>query len=336
MSTSLKNNIVFDLKINALLKAHHFCDAAIQLHSMQKKEWRLLSDNFNSLKQARLKSFQFDGYKIYCQFNSQRVISTSADVSDGTIKNRNCFLCIEHLPEEQKGILIKDKFILLCNPYPIFKQHFTIALISHLPQLIEDYFSDLLSLAKNLTDRFVIFYNGPKCGASAPDHLHFQAGEKVFLPIFEQLDFIKDKFGKLLVNITNFSAYSVNDGLRKFILMESPDQQLMIKYFHKIYAEMKKNNSDQPELMLNILCRYEEKNGWAVLIFPRSQHRSSHYFKEEENKILISPASVDLGGVCILPREEDFTKMKSSLIEEIFSEIFPSKDEFDKIISTIF
>jgi len=335
MNTPLKNKITFDPKINALLFAHQFCDAAIKLQSQQKKQWELLSKSLSSLKQTRLKAIQFDGYILFCQYNSQRSISTSADVSDRTIKNRKCFLCVKNLPKEQKGILIEDKFMLLCNPFPIFNHHFTIVYTEHHPQLISNHFWDLLSLAKKMNDRFVVFYNGPKCGASAPDHLHFQTVEKSCLPIFDQLELIKNKFGQLHKSGSNISVHSIDDGLRKFILMQSLDAQLVDNYFQKIYTVLNKRNEKISEPMLNILCTYDGNSGWTVLVFVRSKHRSSHYFNKGKSKILMSPASVDVGGVCILPREEDYVKISSESIKEIFSEIFPDGVEFNKIIKEI-
>jgi hypothetical protein len=335
MNTQLKNKIISDSKINALLNANRFCEAAIKLQDRQKKEWILLLDNYSALKNVKQKSIQFNGYKIHFQFNPQRLLSSTADVSEITIKNRECFLCLNNLPKEQKGILIYDKFILLCNPFPIFNHHFTIAYTEHQPQLINNHFLDLLSLAKNMNDRFAVFYNGPKCGASAPDHLHFQTVEKKCLPIFNQLNLIKNKFGKLHKSDSNISVHSIDDGLRKFILLQSLNVKLIENYFNKIYTVLDKSSDEHSEPMLNILCTYDGNTGWTVLVFSRSQHRSSHYFSRGKSKILISPASVDVGGVCILPREEDYAKISPESLREIFSEIFPYEIEFNKIISAI-
>lgn len=335
MNTQLKNKIISDSKINALLNANRYGDAAIKLNLLQKKEWKIFSDNYSVLKNVKQKSIQVNGYKIHFQFNPQRLLSSTADVSDRTIKNRRCFLCLNNLPKVQKGILIDDKFILLCNPFPIFKHHFTIVCTKHQPQLINNHFLDLLSLAKKMNDRFAVFYNGPKCGASAPDHLHFQTVPKKCLPIFGQLVSMKNKFGKLHKSESNISIYSIDDGLRKFILLQSLNVQLIENYFLKVYTALYKNSDEHSEPMLNILSTYDGNTGWTVLVFSRSQHRSSHYYKRGEGKILISPASVDLGGVCIFPREEDYAKINPESIREIFSEIFPSKIEFNKMISAI-
>ena len=335
MKTQLKNKIISDPKINALINANRYGDAAIKLNLHQKKESKILSDNSSALQKVKQKSIRFTGYKIHFQFNPQRLLSSTADVSDRAIKSRKCFLCLNNLPKEQKGILINDKFILLCNPFPIFKYHFTIIYTEHQPQLINNHFLDLLSLAKKMNDRFAVFYNGPKCGASAPDHLHFQTVGKKCLPIFSQLNLIKNKFGKLHKSQPNISVHSIDDGLRKFILLQSLNMQLIENYFHKIYTVLNKNDDENYEPMLNILCTYNGDTGWTVLVFARSQHRSSHYFKSGESKILISPASVDLGGVCIFPREEDYAKVSTESIRAIFSEIFPREIEFNKIISAI-
>lgn len=335
MNIHLKKVIIYDSMINDLVKANRYGDAAIKLNLLQKKEWKILSDNYSALKNLKQKSVWINGYKIHFQFNPKRLLSSTADVSDKTIKDRKCFLCVNNLPKEQKGILIDDKFILLCNPFPIFNHHFTIASTEHQPQLINDHFLDLLSLAKKMKDQFAVFYNGPKCGASAPDHLHFQTVKKKYLPIFNQLKLIKNKFSDFHKSQPNISVHSIDDGLRKFILLQSLNAQMIKNYFNKIYTALNKNDDEQSEPMLNILSTYNENTGWNVLVFLRAQHRSSHYFKRGDNKILISPASVDLGGVCIFPREEDYFRINTKFIREIFSEIFPSKIEFNKIISAI-
>ena len=117
------------------------------------------------------------------QFNPGRYISTSAKVDEKSINDRKCFLCPANLPEEQKGILYEEEYLILGNPFPIFPEHFTIPNINHVPQQIKNNFPLMLKLTKDLSKHYVVLYNGPKCGASAPDHFHFQAGTKNFMPI---------------------------------------------------------------------------------------------------------------------------------------------------------
>ncbi len=173
-----EKKILNDPQTLNLISQKDYSSAADYLFSSQLKSWSLMRKNYAALNNIQTKSFWFDGMKLKVQFNPERIISTSAKVDDSSIANRECFLCTVHLPEEQKGILIRDDFILLCNPYPIFPQHFTIASLDHKPQQISEFFSEFLELSKLLSPNYTLIYNGPACGASAPDHLHFQAGNK--------------------------------------------------------------------------------------------------------------------------------------------------------------
>ena len=136
--------------------------------------------------------------KINAQFNAGRMTSTSAKVDPKSISERKCFLCEKNLPAEQKGILYNNKYIILCNPFPIFPTHFTLTHKEHQPQRILDTFSDMLDLSKDLSKHYSVIYNGPRCGASAPDHLHFQAGNKYFMPIDDEFHQIKNEYGKMI------------------------------------------------------------------------------------------------------------------------------------------
>ena len=149
----------------------------------QKDNWDLVKNNFSALENIEIKKFEFDNFYINTQFNPSRITSSSAKVDKKSIANRACFLCADNLPDAQKGINYKDKYIILINPYPIFKQHLTIPHYNHIPQNIDEALGDLLDLSYDLRDNFFVFYNGPKCGASAPDHLHFQAGVKNSTPL---------------------------------------------------------------------------------------------------------------------------------------------------------
>ncbi|HNZ62580.1 MAG TPA: DUF4922 domain-containing protein, partial [Paludibacteraceae bacterium] len=148
------------------------------LFKEQVSEWDLAKKNYEDLKNVQIKSFSFGDFEIVVQFNPARIVSSGAKVDEKTIKERKCFLCKENLPPQQKGV-DAGEYSILVNPYPIFPEHFTIPRKEHIPQQIKPFFSDMLELAKSM-DEFVVFYNGPKCGASAPDHLHFQAGTKNF------------------------------------------------------------------------------------------------------------------------------------------------------------
>jgi len=327
----LKNRILDQEEIKYFISQNDFGSAAKILLDHQKENWSLLYDGYKSLETVKTKSFQFDGYEIKVQFNPGRIISSSAKVDSQSIKERRCFLCTENLPLEQKGILFQNDYLILCNPYPIFPEHFTISSIEHLPQQIKISFEKFLSLSKDMSSRYTVLYNGPKCGASAPDHLHFQAGNKFFIPIDEGFHILKKKYGEQIYKIENVSVHAVDDGLRRFISLEGDDRVLLIKLFDEFYKTFESFIGSSEEPLMNILSLYENDTGWKVIIFLREKHRPSHYYAGGENNILLSPASVDVGGVCITPLEKDFEKITKEIIQEIFFEVFISKDYFKLI-----
>jgi hypothetical protein len=316
-----EEKILRDSQIIDFINQSDFSSAADYLFKSQLKNWQLMKANYDALKSIKTKSFWFEGFKLNVQYNPERIKSTSALVDRKSISNRPCFLCVKNLPEEQKGIILKEDFILLCNPYPIFPQHFTIAALEHKPQTISDFFSEFLELSKLLSPRYTMIYNGPACGASAPDHLHFQAGTKNYMPIENDIHQMKNEFGIEAQENDDISTTFINDGLRRIVFVESSDQLLIKKSFEILFNAIKKYSPAEPEPMMNLLCTYDKEYGWSLIIFLRSKHRPESFYKENLEKILISPAAVDLGGVVITPRDEDYQRTDKDLIRQIIDEV---------------
>lgn len=318
-------------EILKLIDEKNYHDAAKQLFIIQKKQWQQLASGYDSLNTVKSKSFQFDGFKIKVQFNAGRMISTSAKVDPKSINERKCFLCTDILPAEQKGILYKNNYIILCNPFPIFPTHFTLTHKEHQPQRIIDSFPDMLDLSIDISKYYTIIYNGSRCGASAPDHLHFQAGSKFFMPIDDEFHQIKNEYGEEMFKDNNLSVFAVDDGIRKFISIESFDKELVVTAFIKFYKTYSELMNEEQEPMINLISFYEKEYGWRIIIFLRAKHRPDIFFAEGDEKMLVSPAAIDLGGVCIFPREEDFNRITKEKIEEIFKEVFVDKENFELI-----
>ncbi len=327
----MSNLITTDPEILDFIKENNYADAANFLLSSQKIIWQQLSEGYKSLKDIKVKNIHFDGYVIKVQFNPKRLVSSSAKVDTKSIKERRCFLCKENLPEEQKGILFDNEYIILCNPFPIFPEHFTISYHQHVPQRIKNSFGSLLSLTKALSKRYIVFYNGPECGASAPDHLHFQAATKDFMPLDYEFNQIKNRYGKILFENNGLVVSSINDGLRIILSLESKDNGMIKNTFDRFYNIFSEILTFHTEPMMNILANYEYEFGWRILIFLREKHRPSFYFSKDETNFLWSPAAVDLGGICIVPLEKDFDKASKDLITQGFNEITASKDKFSFI-----
>ena len=204
------------------------------LFDEQVANWELARRNFAGLKTVQTKTFNFDDFDIKVQFNPARIVSSGAKVDAKTIAERKCFLCSEHLPTEQKGIEAGN-YTILVNPFPIFPEHFTIPHTEHIRQQIKPFFGDMLELAKAMDD-YLIFYNGPKCGASAPDHMHFQAGTRDFLPLISDYKRLKATHTDVLVEDDKYTVFCMKNYLRTVYCIESGNTKESKLVFISLYS----------------------------------------------------------------------------------------------------
>ena len=295
----------------------------------QVSNWELARTNFAGLKTVRTKSFDFGDFEVKVQFNPARIVSSGAKVDAKTIAERKCFLCTENRPTEQNSVDAGD-YLVLVNPFPIFPEHFTIPRKEHVDQLIKPYFADMLELAEALDD-YLIFYNGPRCGASAPDHMHFQAGTKDFLPLVNDYKRLKDTHAQLLVESENFQLYSFNNYLRTVYCIESTDVESAKDAFEKLYtyftsppAPLLEERGEievggEVEPMLNIVCTFEDGK-WFTFVLPRKTFRPWQYSAEGEQQLLVSPATVEMCGIFITPIEAHFEKITKEDVESILKQ----------------
>ncbi len=301
------------------------------LFKNQLREWEFANKQYAALQRVETKTFQFEeGASVKVQFNPERIKSSAAKVDKKSIAERPCFLCANNRPPEQKGIDFED-FQILINPFPIFSKHLTIVHKKHTDQLIKAFVEPMLNLSKKLQG-FTLFYNGPKCGASAPDHFHFQAGIENFLPIEE--DFRTKKFAVSSIKNTDIEVFKWINYKRELITIESSSYTSTLDMINKIYDILSNMFNHKPEPMLNILSYYKSGK-YIVHLFPRTVHRPDCYFAEGSEQILLSPASVDMGGVLITPRKEDFDKITTENITDIFRQAGINAAQTDEIISKL-
>lgn len=291
---------------------------ALDLLNEQKERWPQLTEGYASLKSVRTRELLCDGFSAWLQFNPGRIVSTGAKVDAQSIRERRCFLCVEHLPQQQKGILYNDEFLVLCNPAPIFADHFTISHVRHLPQSFEAYAGTMLEMARAFRSRFTLFYNGPKCGASAPDHMHFQACPRGTIPVERAAQ--EDARRQHRRNVRGVDVFTIARFGRQVIVLESAQSHVLEEVLLALVASLRQRIGTAEEPMLNILCGFNEGD-WRAIVFPRSKHRPDVYFKEGEERVLISPAAVDIGGLIVTPLEKDFNSVSPSLVESIFHEV---------------
>jgi hypothetical protein len=302
------------------------------LIDQQKLHWPQLTEGYAALESVQVREIACDNFTVTIQCNPKRIRSTGADLDAKTIRERKCFLCPEHLPDLQKGILYRDDFFLLCNPAPIFAQHLTFSSIHHIPQELEPSLHILLDLAKDLHPDFTVFYNGPKSGASAPDHLHFQVSPWRALPI--ERDAVDMRRRKRLYYKDHVSGSVLMNYGRTALVIESTEKHQLLKFLKNILEKWKKILDSSEEPKINLLCSYQEEL-WRVIILPRRKHRPDVFFAEGEARVLISPAAVDMGGFLVTPMEKDFKRADARLIEDIFAEVTEPQNVVETIIKTL-
>jgi hypothetical protein len=308
-----------------------YSDLIDELIRTQLSEWELARLNYEQLRLVRTRSISFGGFDLVIQFNPGRIISSSASVDAKSIEARPCFLCEKNRPSEQRGVDFGGDMTILVNPFPIFQRHLTIPSVDHTLQRILPNFKAMLLLAQAIP-KFTVFYNGPECGASAPDHFHFQAGNRGFMPI--ENDFKDEKLTELLSSGEGIRIWRWKNYLRNILTIQGDNVEKVSLFFKRFYDSFFLLQRDKQEPMLNILACYEN-NEWIIHILPRRKHRPDQYFLEGDKRILLSPASVDLGGVIITPREEDFNKISKEDIEDIFNQVCLDNIAFQSVLEDI-
>jgi hypothetical protein len=298
------------------------------LFSQQLSEWELVKTNYEQLSLVRTKSVDLGNYEVLVQFNPERIRSSAAKVDSKSVEIRPCFLCKVNRPDQQRDLPFDSNYTILVNPFPIFHKHLTITRNEHCDQRIRNSFPDMLKLAGELPD-FVVFYNGPQCGASAPDHLHFQAGERGFMPL--EHDFLSRKFTERILVKSGIEIWLWKRYLRGILSLRGKEMNGLINVFEGFYRQISEIQPDRPEPMLNIIA-YSDQNGYVVHIIPRIVHRPVQFFNEGSGQILVSPASVDLGGVIITPRESDFNRINREEITDIFRQVCFDENELSVLM----
>lgn len=286
--------------------------SAFNLLENQAKCWPDYADRINQLNTIKTKEFNISNTVVVAQINPARIVSTAARTDEKSIKARKCFLCEENRPQQQQSEEIITGFTLLVNPFPILKGHLTIPSTSHTPQRILSNIGHMLEIAQ-LLPSFHIFYNGPKCGASAPDHMHFQAVLK------GQLPFTNTQEKEIISYVGNAKMLALKGLGRMCIEIESDKPASAIALFRTLYKKLQKNINEEP--MMNVFAEFcNSKQLYTIHVFCRKAHRPTQYYSEEDFW-MISPGAIDMAGILVLPRLEDFTRINNNVITDIYDQI---------------
>ena len=303
-----------------------------ELLAMQKETWPALQEGYAALKASLTREIDCGSWKVQVQCNPHRMFSSGAKVDPETIKNRPCFLCPKNLPAEQKAILYRNTYHILCNPVPIFPGHLTIPNVRHIDQSLAENIETILLLADDFGSLITVFYNGPNAGASAPDHLHFHAAPCGPMPIEEE---VAKQIGKAKPRLIGKVAMSRTSGLgRGVLVMSGNDGAAIVSMVKKVLAILGGMTAAEGEPLLNIFCKRLGK-GWQLLIFPRLKHRPDAFFKEGEQQLIVSPGSSDMGGIIITPREKDFHRLTAELVASIYKEVAFDDAMVEKTLSQL-
>jgi len=297
----------------------------------QLEKWDMARTNFRDLQNVETRQLDCGDNIIRVQHNPARVVSTGADISKAATANRPCFLCDCNLPPEQFDKDIDERFHLLVNPYPILPMHFTIPAKAHVPQTILNNYGEIYTILESFPD-LTVFYNGPRCGASAPDHAHLQAGKGGMIPLLTDWQRLGRDLEPLLQNEHGSLSAMLNFVSPAFVIKsQSADEGIAM--FDKLYNALPKQ-SDGSEPMMNIVA-WTEDNAFTSVVFPRRKHRPDCYYAQGDERMLVSPGALDMAGLIITPRKNDYMRMTPATAQSILHECAASDDDIRKTIKTI-
>lgn len=299
----------------------------------QLAKWQTARTNHEALNQIETRRFELAGNTITVQFNPARAVSTCAKVDKSSIEARKCFLCPENKPNEQDEIIISldEPFSLRINPYPILPGHLTISSLKHQDQVLADKTirqlpGKLISwLEEYFASGYVLFYNGAKCGASAPDHFHFQAVKQSDVPVIQQWErlmetAVREKEIKT-ENGNTYSSFQITSNIcpiQVFICNHSAD---ILPEMINQYLEALPLHEGESEPRYNLFAWQDKQRGFTMAYFPREGHRPACYTATGGEQLLVSPGALDMAGLLVTPRKEDFDKITESDITQIYKEV---------------
>lgn len=297
--------------------------------------WGDARERYSDLKSVKTRelSDEQSGIVLKVQYNPARAVSTGAKIDSATISKRPCFLCEKNRSSEQIIKTLPRGFDLLVNPYPILPTHFTIPAHEHKPQLVLDSYSEIFHILESYPE-LLVFYNGPKCGASCPDHLHIQAGASGIVPMQTQWARLSRSLNVIYSNTDNEDISIIQDYVCPAILIRSHSEKTFRQLFKLVYNALPLQ-SDDTEPMLNILA-WRNGTETLVVVIPRKNHRPACYTNNEEIEgYMISPGALDMAGLIITPREKDFVAIDSKNVVDILKEVCLNDDEMSEVIKSI-
>jgi len=286
------------------------------LFTEQVATWARLKRGVDGLAHAQTRAVRIDWFDVFVRHIPHRVGSTTAAVDRESIAKRPCFLCKDNLDPEERGIAFNADYTIYFNPFPIVDRHLTIVHREHGLQHIAGEFGTMLDLAASMSGYFVI-YNGPECGASAPDHMHFQAGSRALFPIEK--------------DTANIAGVKVPNYARNVFLFRGSERAQLISRIYRAIELLSEITGKRPEPLINIAV-FHDRGQWTVYLFPRGKHRPAVFHTGE---LTVSPASIDLSGIFVVPLEKDFQRITGEHIAAIFREVTLPDAAFNRVAAQL-
>ena len=304
----------------------------LRFFNRQLEKWEDARRRYQDLRNVKTRELTLGASNIQVQWNPARMISTGAKIDQKTVAERPCFLCEQNRPKEQDKKNIDNRYDLLVNPFPILPIHFTIPCVKHEPQLIRENYGEIHKLLEEYPE-MMVFYNGPKSGASAPDHAHFQAGTSGMLPLQKSWQRLSRNLTKVIRLNDNEDISVIDEYPCPALLIRSRSQYGDEQLFRRLYEALPQRD-DETEPMMNIVSWYRNDEFLSV-VFPRKKHRPDCYFAEGSAQMIISPGALDMAGLIITPRQEDFERLTPEMALNILNEVSLSKEEMAKVIERL-
>ena len=312
-------------------KQELMADSSLQrFFNRQLEKWEAARQRYHDLRSAKTRELVVGAYSIQVQWNPARMVSTGAQIDQKTIAERPCFLCEKNRPKEQIKKEIDGQYELLVNPFPILQQHFTIPSLKHQPQRILDSYGEIHKLLEEFPE-MMVFYNGPQCGASAPDHAHFQAGTSGLLPLQMSWQRLSRNLTKLVSLNDDEDISLIDDYPCAALLIRSRSQYGDEQLFRRLYEALP---ATDPEPMMNIVA-WRCNDDFLSVVFPRTKHRPDCYYKECNEQFVISPGALDMAGIIITPRQEDYERLTPEMALGILNEISLKGEALQQLLDTL-
>ena len=296
----------------------------------QLQQWPEVLQRYRDLTDVQTKELPVGSLTFRAQFNPARIRSTGASITKEALAKRPCFLCQENRPKEQMTVSLEQgNYELLVNPYPILPMHFTLPTRHHQPQLIRQMYGEMLILLSRHPG-ITVLYNGPRCGASAPDHAHLQAGTSGILPLQKEWQQLSRSLRPLLQPAPDTMLAVVENYPCSALLIRSKGRKASERLFTQFYSTMERLEGQSEEPMMNIVA-WRDSDNYLSVIFPRRKHRPDCYYLHEEEQLLVSPGAVDMAGLIITPRKEDFARIDAEKATAILQECALDKEGMEQL-----